>query len=203
MYRKCLFFIISLQKNIHPVTHNPFKKLSSREVKTRLVSFLSSLQQMTAGELQQLIFDPQQQAFVDQAFADQQQQQAFADQQQQQHPQEAYPDRRYADDHRGRLAAAYTDQMQFDQDRDRSYREGQRLPGRLLGDQQAARLAGNLAASPPWRSRKLEEGGEGVDSNDLQSSLDQSQHRVSTVSSFWCVATGIVPFSLSLAGLES
>ncbi len=133
---------------------------------------------MTAGELQQLIFDPQQQAFVDQAFADQQQ--AFADQQQQQHPQEAYTDRRYADDHRGRLAAAYTDQMQFDQDRDRSYREGQRLPGRLLGDQQAARLAGNLA-SPPWRSRKLEEGG-GVDSNDLQSSLDQSQHRVSTVS---------------------
>jgi hypothetical protein len=158
---------------------------------------------MTAGELQQLIFDPQQQAFVDQAFADQQQQ-AFADQQQQ-HPQEAYPDRRYADDHR-RLAAAYTDQMQFDQDRDRSYREGaQRLPGRLLGDQQAARLAGNLA-SPPWRSRKLEEGGGGgVDSNDLQSSLDQSQHRVSTVRylSFWCVATGIVQFSLSLAGLES
>jgi hypothetical protein len=132
---------------------------------------------MTAGELQQLIFDPQQQqAFVDQqqqqAFADQQQQ-AFADQQQQQqHPQEAYPDRRYADDHR---RIAYTDQMQFDQDRDRSYR----LPGRLLGDQQAARLAGNLA-SPPWRSRKLEEGGGGgVDSNDLQSSLDQSQHRVS------------------------
>ncbi len=149
------------------------------------MSFLSSLQQMTAGELQQLIFDPQQHAFVDQAFADQQQQQAFADQQQQafadqqqQHPQEAYPDRRYVDDHR-RLA--YTDQMQFDQDRDRSYREGQRLPGRLLGDQQAARLAGNLAASPPWRSRKLEEG-VGVDSNDLQSSLDQSQHRVSTVS---------------------
>jgi hypothetical protein len=70
--------------------------------------------------------------------------------------------------------------MQFDhhpEDRDRSYREGaQRLPGRLLGDQQAARLAGNLA-SPPWRSRKLEEG-VGVDS-DLQSSLDQSQHRVS------------------------
>jgi hypothetical protein len=133
---------------------------------------------MTAGELQQLIFDPQQQAFVDpqqQAFVDQ----AFADQQQQQHPQEAYPDRHYADDHR-----RYTDQMQFDhhpEDRDRSYREGaQRLPGRLLGDQQAARLAGNLA-SPPWRSRKLEEGG-GVDSNDLQSSLDQSQHRVSTVS---------------------
>jgi hypothetical protein len=138
---------------------------------------------MTAGELQQLIFDPQQHAFADQqqAFADQQQQafadqqQAFADQQQQQHPQEAYPDRRYAEDHR-----RYTDQMQFDHPedhRDRSYRE-QRLPGRLLGDQQAARLAGNLAASPPWRSRKLEEGG-GVDSNDLQSSLDQSQHRVS------------------------
>ncbi len=130
---------------------------------------------MTAGELQQLIFDPQQQqAFVDQqqAFVDQQQQ-AFADQQQQK---EAYPDRRYVEDHR-----RYTDQMQFDQDRDRSYREGaQRLPGRLLGDQQAARLAGNLA-SPPWRSRKLEEGGGGgVDSNDLQSSLDQSsQHRVS------------------------
>ncbi len=160
------------------------------------MSFLSSLQQMTAGELQQLIFDPQQQAFVDQAFADQQQQQAFADQQQQQHPQEAYPDRRYADDHR-----RYTDQMQFDHPedhRDRSYREGapqQRLPGRL-GDQQAARLAGNLAASPPWRSRKLEEGGGGVDS-DLQSSLDQSQHRVITVFSFWCVATGIVPFSVS------
>jgi hypothetical protein len=134
---------------------------------------------MTAGELQQLIFDPQQQAFVDpqqqQAFADQQQHQAFADQLQQQHPQEAYPDRRYVDDHR-----RYTDQMQFDphpEDRDRSYR----LPGRLLGDQQAARLAGNLA-SPPWRSRKLEEGGGGVDSNDLQSSLDQSQHRVSMVS---------------------
>jgi hypothetical protein len=149
---------------------------------------------MTAGELQQLIFDPQQQAFVDQqqAFADQQQQQAFADQQQQQHPQEAYPDRRYADDHR-RLAAAYADQMQFDrhpEDRDRPYRE-QRLPGRLLGDQQAARLAGNLA-SPPWRSRKLEEGG-GVDSNDLQSSLDQSQHRVSI---FQC---GVSLFSHSLS----
>ena len=128
--------------------------------KTKTHALSSSLQQVTPGEMQQLMYDPQLQ-----------QQQSYADQQQHQQQQHHYPDRRY-DEHHHRLAA-YTDQMQLfdrpdDQDRERQLRP----PGGRLADQQAARLAG--LASPPWRTRRMEEGGD----SDLQSSLDQSQHRV-------------------------
>jgi hypothetical protein len=125
---------------------------------------------MAAGELQQLVFDQQQQ-----------QQHSFSDQQHQPQ-QQPYPDRRY-DDYHNQQRLGYRDPMQFDraEERDRPYRDQQqRLVGGRLGDQQAARLAGNLA-SPPWRARKLDEG-----DSDLQS-LDQSQHRVSTFNQHFCI----------------